>query len=304
VARRSPLGFAVRAEDPSTSAAGTVATAGGARRTNIVSFDDPRHDPIAFAWAKMRLEVGGWPKGYAQLVRDAGAPRRIGRQPGSALAAVERGEAGRTLSIAAGLESRGGRVTFVPTADTGDFVEGVAIPAGAAHPAAAQAFLAFLLSGAGGEMPPVLEPEDADAELLLADLLGATLVDAQDELWQAWAMLDRTGHPERPEMWMTQAPPWPPASIAKLVERDRSGSLLQTLASQIAPDVAVQSWLVRSWLAPPRLIDGALLSELARAADGKLIREPRFRAWLRAEWTAWARQRYRRVARTAGGWVP
>jgi hypothetical protein len=48
-----------------------------------------------------------------------------------------------------------------------------------------------------------------------------------------------------------------------------------------------------------------LLAEIARACDGRIADEPRLRAWLRAEWTAWARQRYRRVARlAAGAWVP
>ena len=49
---------------------------------------------------------------------------------------------------------------------------------------------------------------------------------------------------------------------------------------------------------------GPCLAELAGAADGRLAREPRFRAWLRGEWTAWTRQLYRRVARLAGGYVP
>jgi hypothetical protein len=74
-------------------------------------------------------------------------------------------------------------------------------------------------------------------------------------------------------------------------------SLIQTLATEIAPEPAARAWLVRSWLSAPRTVDLTLLSELARAADGRLGREPRFRAWLRVEWTAWSRQRYRRVAR-------
>jgi hypothetical protein len=47
-----------------------------------------------------------------------------------------------------------------------------------------------------------------------------------------------------------------------------------------------------------------LMAEMAAAVDGRLAREPRFRAWLRSEWTAWHRQLYRRVARVAGGYVP
>ena len=56
---------------------------------------------------------------------------------------------------------------------------------------------------------------------------------------------------------------------------------------------------MRSWDSPERTIDGAWLRDLA-AAPGGLAREPRFRTWLRGEWTAWARQHYRRIAREAG----
>ena len=134
---------------------------------------------------------------------------------------------------------------------------------------------------------------------MLADLLGATLVDAQDELWDAREALERAGHPERAERWMTQAPPWPPASVEIILREDASSALPETLASQLAPDADVRAWLLQSWLRPTRLIDGAWLEELAGGAGGRLVREPRFRAWLRAEWRAWARQRYRRVARLA-----
>jgi hypothetical protein len=76
-------------------------------------------------------------------------------------------------------------------------------------------------------------------------------------------------------------------------------TLVEDLAGQIAPDPAVRLALLQSWLRPRRQIDDALLAELSSAAEGRLAREPRFRSWLRAEWTAWARQRYRRVARLA-----
>jgi hypothetical protein len=99
-------------------------------------------------------------------------------------------------------------------------------------------------------------------------------------------------------MWMTASPPWPPASVARFLNRESNAMpLIETLAAQLAPDPDVRAWLLRSWLAPARSVDGSLLDELAGAADGRLAREPRFRAWLRSEWTAWARQRYRRVAR-------
>ena len=102
---------------------------------------------------------------------------------------------------------------------------------------------------------------------------------------------------------MTQPPPWPPASVARILEREQNAMpLLETLAAEIAPEPDVRAWLLRSWLSPPRQVDGALLDELGGVLDGRLARSPRFRAWLRGEWTAWARKRYRRVARqvTAG----
>jgi hypothetical protein len=144
------------------------------------------------------------------------------------------------------------------------------------------------------------EPDSA-ARSLLADLLGSTLVDAQDELWAAYLALHRAEHPEPATKWLTEPPPWPPASIKRYLQREGENAmaLIETLAAELAPEPAARGWLIRSWLAPARLADPKLLAELAQAADGRLGREPRLRSWLRAEWTAWARQRYRRVARLA-----
>jgi hypothetical protein len=142
-----------------------------------------------------------------------------------------------------------------------------------------------------------------EADSLLADLLGATLVDVQDELWSAWEALERVNPPEAALRWMSEPPPWPPASVAKILGRqgERAMALLETLAGELSAQPPVRAWLIRSWLSPPRLVDEALLDELAAAADGRLCREPSFRDWVRTEWTAWARQRYRRVARLASG---
>jgi hypothetical protein len=98
---------------------------------------------------------------------------------------------------------------------------------------------------------------------------------------------------------MTEPPAWPPASITKILHREgeQAMSMVETLIGQIATDPEVRAWLLRSWLSPPRPIDAKRLDELALAADGRLMNEPRFRDWLRAEWTASARQRYRRVSR-------
>lgn len=299
IARRSPIGKAV-------AAGSTVSPTGAASKGPApLTFDDPRHDPIALAWAKGRLHQKSWAEGYAELVREAGGPRRIGRQPGSALAAVERGEATATPAPAASVEGRAKALSFVSVVDPPEWAEGVAILQSGPRKDMSEAFLRFLADRGQAEIPSAQESEeaeaDADADALLADLLGATLVDAQDELWEAWSALGPPGHRVRLEMWMTEPPPWPPASIAKLMDRDGSGDLVRTLADELAPDADVRNWLLRGWLGPTRLIDGAWLEEASKAAEGRLLREPRFRAWLRAEWTAWARQRYRRVARQAKG---
>jgi hypothetical protein len=187
------------------------------------------------------------------------------------------------------------------------FEEGAAIRRGARSGAAARAFLQFLAARPmiqGGAEKSGLDPDVSD---LLADLLGATLVDSQEELLTAWAALDRggAGKPPQAAAWLTEPPPWPPASVEKLQNRggDRALAMVHDLAGQIAPDPEIRFWLVQSWLRPHRQIEESVLNELAHSVGGRLVREPRFRAWLREEWTAWARQRYRRVARLAAGTV-
>jgi hypothetical protein len=280
-------------------------------RADTVALDDFRHDQVALEWARDELASGSWAEGYARLVRRAGDPRPIGRQPGAALAAFEQGEVERVLCVEG--RDRMFKTTINP-AGAGDkpleWVEGMALVRGGQNPALAQELVRFL--AAMREAKPPAPGSDGlgaadtpEALALLADLLGATLVDAQDELVAAWAKLAATGHPERAERWMTEAPPWPPASADKLIKQSKEGAiLLEALMTQVAPEADVRNWLLRSWLAPARRVDGRLLAELASAEGGRLVREPRFRMWLRSEWTAWARQRYRRVARLAERAVP
>ena len=88
-----------------------------------------------------------------------------------------------------------------------------------------------------GSQPMPAEPTnetDPDVETLVADLLGATLVDAQDELWAAWAALERAGYPATALKWMTEPPPWPPASVAKILDRpgEEAMTLIETLAAR------------------------------------------------------------------------
>jgi hypothetical protein len=288
VVRRRPIGLAVSAATSPSDDRG-------------LAFDDPRHDPVALAWAKGKLGAGNWAEGYARLVRDAGHSPRIRRQAGSALAAVERGEASQTPAVEPGGPDPA-RTRFVPVERPPEWVEGVAAGLYGDHKATSELFFQFLAER--GQAEPPAGPVNPDADDLLADLLGATLVDAQDELRAAWRAREKAGRVEQAEGWMTEPPPWPPASVEKLLARQGSADLLDTLARQVAPDAGVRAWLTRSWLAPRRNVDGKLLEELAGAADGRLVREPRFRAWLRAEWTAWARQRYRRVTRVVEGRWP
>jgi hypothetical protein len=234
---------------------------------------DPRTDAATLGWALDQLEPSRWREGYAGLVQWAGNEPRIGTTALSTDSAASRSW------------------------------EGVAILKNAPEPARARAFLQFLLETKHGE-PIVGEeqrrsPYDAETQSLVADLLGSTLVDAQDELWVAWRALEAAGSPERARAWLTEPPPWPPASIEKYLKREGENAmkLIETLAAELAPQPAARAWLVRSWLAPPKVVDAALLTEMAHAAEGALGRERWFRAWLRAEWTASARQRYRRVTR-------
>lgn len=146
-------------------------------------------------------------------------------------------------------------------------------------------------------------PIDPTAELM-ADLVWATTIDAGPELRAAWQALGRNGNPAHAAASLLEAPPWPPASVRKLRLTPGDAPLLPTLAEQVAPDPEARDWLLAAWNKPSRPLDVAVLDELAGAVGGRLLSEPRFRAWLRAEWTAWARQRYRRVVRVAEGWVP
>jgi hypothetical protein len=268
-----------------------------------VILDDPRVDPPTLIWAANRLQNDSWRDGYAELVqlfsRSIQSP---GWQSGSALARATWSNGAQTLLLvpAHGSAAKGDRdpsVTF--------WSEGAAILRGSRHEAQARAFLRFLADHHGAE--PGGESLDLDPDLsdLWADLIGATMVDAQEELLLAARGVARAGEAAsaRARAWLTEPPPWPPASIEKLQSRGGDGALalVQDLAGQIAPDPEQRLWLVQSWLLPARPIDRTMLSRLARAAGGRLVHEPRFRSWLRGEWTAWARQRFRRVARFVAG---
>ncbi len=245
------------------------------------AYADPRDDPATLDRAKQTLAAEGWPAGYRALVRRAARARPShARTSGARIDWL--GEAGR------------------PSAPS----EVVALVRAAPHPAEARRFLKILDATGGLGPPPPDARRRARADGLLADLLGAALIDAREELQAADLALRRSANPEVAALAFGDRPPWPPASVLKLQASGSDPSLVETLAEQVAPDPDARAWLLASWAGTKRPIDGALLADLAGAADGRLAREPRFRAWLRAEWAAWHRQVYRRVARVAGGYVP
>jgi len=257
-----------------------------------VAFPDPRGDRISLARAMSGLDHDRWREGYARLVQAAGSDPRISLASGRSADDQVRSEGGQAGT------------PFEPPFPTWR-LEFAAIPRTARNQEAARGFLRFLAETQRVVPARALSPAeivagvDPDAESMVADLLGATLFDAQDELSAAWASLERARDRDRALEWLTEPPPWPPASVAKYLRRDgeQAMTLIQTLAAELAPEPAARAWLLRSWLSPPRTVDDKLMGELARAEEGRLGHEPRFRAWLREEWTAWARQRYRRVAR-------
>jgi hypothetical protein len=300
VARRSPVGLGINRPAREAQGAPTPQTWDGLSAPGLrglVALDDPRSDPVALAWAKARLGSGRWADGYAELVRTAGNARRIGLRGGSAEADLRRGAA----AFAPGRAQAGDDLAFVAFPGGAEFVEGVALARGARDRGRALAVLERV-AGPAPE-PSATAGEDPRADPLLADLLGATLVEAQDELWDASEALARAGMPGHtsPRLldlsrWMVESPPWPPASIQALRE-EGSDPLIEALADQIATDPGDRDWLMESWSGPVRRIDGGVLDALARGDGGRMAANSRFRAWLRGEWTAWARQRYRRVAR-------
>ena len=132
-----------------------------------------------------------------------------------------------------------------------------------------------------------------------AEVIRLARLDARGERLAARRSLD--AGPPRPDLesLLDEPPPWPPASIQKMRAEADGAALIDSLAGQIAPGAGDRAWLLASWADAPRPVDDALLAELRDARDGRLDANPRLRAWLRAEWTAWLEQRYRRVARRA-----
>lgn len=297
--RRGEVGLALRTdlfeargmEPPTGWAAWT-----DPRMEGFLALGDPRRDPATLALARARLATTQiWAGGYAEWLRAGGLARPIGRTPEAALVELAQGAVAAAPGVGDALPAIIPTVRILPL--------GPGPPAGlglvrrAEGPTlAARRFVAFL------EQRQLLESETlppAISDTLLADLLGAVVVEAQPELIEAFRVLRSTGGRPDLEARLTEAPPWPPASVQELKTQASATPLVEALADEIAPSLEARFWLLESWNRKPEPIGGPFLEELADAAQGRLVAEPRFRGWLRGEWTAWARQRARRVARQA-----
>ncbi len=296
VVSSSPIGLYWRSKDFQEPSAWQDLT--GPEWRNRLTIDDPRRDPITMAWAESRLDQD-WFGGYAELVLIAANLRQF--SPG--LAAIVRGDAESTIhsdSITAFLEEQ----EFRSFPRTPEWVEFASLFENSRHIAELESFFQFLEAVSQADFNGSFQNFDPLAESLLADLLGSTLVDAHPELRSAWKAILAAGRPAEWIEQFQQPPPWPPASIAKLL-RDPGGSeLADRLAEELSPSVEARAWLMLSWERPFRPIDRSTFEELSKAAGGRLVQEPRFRAWLLGEWRAWARQRYRWIARESSRSVP
>lgn len=132
---------------------------------------------------------------------------------------------------------------------------------------------------------------------LSAELVGATIIDAGTELEHAWEIIEQSPDAAIGRALLGDPPPWPPDSIRSLGNDPSRRSMIETLAAALVDDPESRAWLLKSWQEPSRPVDRALLDALASANEGRLLRSSRVLPWLRAEWTAWARQRYSQIAR-------
>ena len=232
-------------------------------------------DPLNFASMSQILADEGWDVGYDRIIRQALAGR---------------------LRVAQPDQPKKDKPAPSPV--------WVAVVAGSKQETAATQLIKQLGGTAAQATLDISSRDQVAVESLLLDILTASTISASRELRDAGLALDDNRHPARAEGSLSERPPWPPASVVRIKGQPGGDALLETLLEQVTPEGPGRDWLRESWSRPKRQIDSKILLEIARADDGRLVREPRFRSWLRGEWTAWTRQLYRRVARLAGGYVP
>jgi len=143
----------------------------------------------------------------------------------------------------------------------------------------------------------VLNPDESTTSkhAITDDLASIILFECRSDIQDAWVSIENsTGElRQRAEKYLTELPPWPPASIQDLQKR-RGFEYVVALVEQMAADGDERDWLIREFQNPETKVNPELLDQ---ALNGHLQGSIRFRTWLRAEWTAWIRQRCRRVTR-------
>lgn len=312
IVRRVPLGIASRTdlvESLGLEPIDRPRDLADPRLIDRVDLLDPREDLCAFVWNKSIFDQESGATGYAELVRIAGNSAPIPRR------AASRSIRLRTGRVVAATAADGDLPAIADLAfkhtRSAEILERAAIPSSVRNKIGSREFFKMLEErGAATER---LDRNTLSKACLfnglLKDLWGATLIDAGDELRRAWRDLHASGRSERVERFLIEPPPWPPASMIELARKEgvkpAESRLVSTLIDQLTDDADRRAWLSENRERPQRPIDRDVLEEIVAVDGGGLVTEPRFRGWLRGEWTAWAEQRYRRTARTARGeWTP
>ncbi len=277
---------------------------------------DPRTSPLTSSFVNGYLSLNHWNTRWSSLVRVFANARTIlwhrGNGPGTSIGASTHPR-DPSFGIATDFEQHpsllDSQLQFVPLLDDKDrplrWIEGLARTGRVTRNGLVEATQDLLMQRFA--IQAQIDPESStmlDVNVLIDDLVGATLVDANEELRRTWRRLIAVGRPQDWESWMTGPPPWPPASVLRYRRDSVNGEPNRTLETNllrlIAPDPSLRHDLERSWQREARPIGRAILNELVQMGGGQMMREPRLRNWLRAEWTAWARQRYRRIAERCG----
>lgn len=140
-----------------------------------------------------------------------------------------------------------------------------------------------------------LTPASVFRDSFRRDLATIVTHDLRDKIREVWRVIEPAGGElrTRVETYLTELPPWPPASVTSLQKR-RGFEFVVALIEQVAANGDQRTWLVQNFQEAPNPLQMELLDQ---ALDGSFLKNIRFRAWIRAEWKAWINQRCRRAIR-------
>jgi hypothetical protein len=266
---------------------------------SVLRLAPPGQDPLSRAYlTAVSAEAPDEAAGYARWVKLAETARHATakiRNCESMLALVDASssdENDRSLW-------RGGagtaRAVGLPEGGTIVWPEAISSPIVSKRPQAADSFRAFC-EETGKCAAPATSSEAAFLAPVFRTLMAGVLLDeCLDSLRNAWkAIRAGTGEAARDaEAYLTERPPWPPASILRL-RKERGFEYVGALAEQVAIDRDQRDWLVRAFQEAEGKVD---FQRLETSDDGRLSESLRFRTWIHAEWAAWVRQRARRTER-------